>query len=419
MDNHELIISCLQKFYSSLKSLNSFGTNNNLYDDVSDLDTFFSEFRNITFILQKQLKDTWQKEIYKSLKEKYLLNDELKWFVDMRNKTTKEIPFELKKELKISLYLETGILIISDPKMIINFEESFESAINYLKNILNEKYLGVELFFSSEIIFKEKGQNIDLYPRIKYGINHMSKFLEELQRMIPCNCEECIKLNSIIEPLLNKVLTNEIKFINDYTLGKELIQGEKVEMYFPSTSEKIVNLSDVRGSLENAFYSGSNGDIHELFKKFISLHLTMFELSSGNIMPNFMIIYFDNTYRTIVFTATTKSTFFRKVQELLNLRDFDEIIAIFYCGEYYEYDPIELESLINVTYDERKNFAKHEVLSFSMLDISGKVVTIALDESEINNKEYVIQTVDNGFNEGNDLRYNLTWLDPIRMKLKK
>lgn len=56
MDNHSIIFPALQKYYSALKSLDDFGCHGNFFDDVSHLDTFFSEFRNITFVVQKELK---------------------------------------------------------------------------------------------------------------------------------------------------------------------------------------------------------------------------------------------------------------------------------------------------------------------------------------------------------------------------
>lgn len=97
MINHNILSSALQKYYSALKSLNAFGFNDNFFDDVSSLDTFFSEFRNITFVVQKSLGDKENKDIYDKLRIDFLTGDTLKWFVCTRNETTKEKPFPLKK----------------------------------------------------------------------------------------------------------------------------------------------------------------------------------------------------------------------------------------------------------------------------------------------------------------------------------
>ena len=52
------------------------------------------EFRNITFVLQKQLQTEEEKIVYHELKSKYLENDSMKWFVEKRNEVSKEKSFE-------------------------------------------------------------------------------------------------------------------------------------------------------------------------------------------------------------------------------------------------------------------------------------------------------------------------------------
>lgn len=97
MEAHEILAPALQKYYSALKSLYDFGQQGDFFDDVSNLDKFFSEFRNITFVIQKAVGTEENREIYSQLRTKYLAGEISKWFVDERNKTTKERPFDLKK----------------------------------------------------------------------------------------------------------------------------------------------------------------------------------------------------------------------------------------------------------------------------------------------------------------------------------
>ena len=68
MENHEILAPALQKFYSALKSLDEFGRYGIFFDDVSNLDKFFSEFRNITFVIQKNLKTEENKKTYEELR---------------------------------------------------------------------------------------------------------------------------------------------------------------------------------------------------------------------------------------------------------------------------------------------------------------------------------------------------------------
>ena len=91
-DNQCVCCNALQKFYSALKNLNSFSINNDIIDNISALDCFFSEFRNITFVLQKDFKDNNLGEEYEKLNLKYLKNDNMKWFINKRNSTIKQAP---------------------------------------------------------------------------------------------------------------------------------------------------------------------------------------------------------------------------------------------------------------------------------------------------------------------------------------
>ena len=53
-----------------------------IFDDVSNLDKFFSEFRNITFVIQKNLKTEENKKTYEELRDSLLSGDTLKWFIN-------------------------------------------------------------------------------------------------------------------------------------------------------------------------------------------------------------------------------------------------------------------------------------------------------------------------------------------------
>lgn len=53
-----LLYPAMHKFYSALSSLEKFEKGSNFFDNISYLDNFFSEYRNITFVLQKSLSNT-------------------------------------------------------------------------------------------------------------------------------------------------------------------------------------------------------------------------------------------------------------------------------------------------------------------------------------------------------------------------
>lgn len=303
MENHEILSSALQKFYSALTSLDEFGKNGNFFDDVSNLDKFFSEFRNITFVIQKNLKTEENKKIYNKLREVILSGDNLKWFIEMRNKTTKEKPFELKKELTISLYLPNGLYSLKDQRLVVDVDKSFNEALNYIRFVCFEQLKLVEVFFTSRITFRESNDIVDLYPKIRNGIDQMNYFLREMEKFFPCDCEICCALKKKIESLLHNIQFKELNFTNDYTLelGKEAVNGEKAAIYFSMKGSEFIPCSEPRTSLDNPIFKNYKGCLQQLFLCFASMHTIIFKMQKHSIIPVFMLIYNDHTFRPSLF----------------------------------------------------------------------------------------------------------------------
>lgn len=107
-----ILLSAYQKYYSALSNLDRFSKENDFFDNISCLDAFFSEYRNITFVIQKSIsKDEVLNEIYTRLRDKHLKNPLSKWLLDKRNETIKQHPFELEKKIYISVYLPNATLV--------------------------------------------------------------------------------------------------------------------------------------------------------------------------------------------------------------------------------------------------------------------------------------------------------------------
>jgi len=419
MENHEIMTSAMQKYYSALKSLDDFGWSGNFFDDVSNLDKFFSEFRNITFVIQKALKTEENKKIYKELRDKLLLGDTLKWFINSRNKTTKEKPFELRKELVIDMYLPFGLYTLKDPCLVVNMDSSFGNALDYIRSEFIEKIGLVEVFFTSRIVFYEADETFDLYPKIKDGILQMSKFLEKMKECFFCDCEICHSLNEQIKVLFRNVLCKELNFTNDYTmeLRKEIVKGEKGEMYFSAGNSQCIPISELKASLDNPLFKDAKGSLCNLFFRFVSMHTAIFQMQEHDIMPVFMLVYSNQTYRMIPFISTTKATSYRKVIEIISMPDFDKVSAVFYCGAFYAYDMGQLSDISNKPYSERINVAKEEILSFILIAKEGEMA-VTLDESRVDDMEYVSEQTKEATWDKTGSSVSHGWLNPIRQRIK-
>ena len=420
MENHNVLSPALQKYYSALQSLNDFGLKGNFFDDVSQLDKFFSEFRNITFVIQKGAGTDKNRKVYRELCNRFLTGETLKWFIDKRNETTKEAPFPLKKELIIDVYLPTGKLRLEHKKLIIDMDETFDDALAIIKSIfLNDLGL-TEVFFSAKVNFSEEGSDVDLYPKIIEGISRMNAFMAKLSDIFPCTCEHCTALKQQTELLYKKALLKDITFVNDYTLeiDKELSIGDKVEMYLNDESSRYSSISNMRTSLDNPLYADTRGCIFSIFERFMKFHIVIYQMQKHTIMPVFNVIYSDNTSQMIPFVATTKSTFYRKVNEIIEKTNFDEVSAVFYCGEYYYHNFKQFPEINTMPYSERLKMAEKELLCFTIISKQIGERTISFDTQRIDDAGYIIEQLHHIERQGKEEQITLDWLNPIREKLK-
>lgn len=418
MGHHEILAPALQKYYSALKSFCDFGQHGDFFDDISNLDKFFSEFRNVTFVIQKGLKTKENKAIYEKLRSEHLSGDTLKWFVEKRNQTTKEKPFDLKKELCIDLYLPGKIVTLTDTRLVVDVEGSFNDALKYIRSTFFDKFNLLEVYFTSRVIFRESGHEIDLCSKIKCGISQMNNFIKAMTAQFPCDCRYCTELREKITDLYVKVRSKELAFISDYSLeiGKGPCMGDKVEMYISTDKNEQFAFSDLRLPLDNPIFKEAQGCFINLFLSFASMHTAIFQMQKHKIMPVFMLVYRDQTYRMAPFVATSKATFYRKIMELIAIPDFDEVDAVFYCGEYYTYGPDQFETINEKPYSERTVMAQTEELAFVMLTRENFEMSLTLDEKRIDDMKYVAQQFKQVEREKSQPS-SFDWLNPIRQKL--
>lgn len=187
-------------------------------------------------------------------------------------------------------------------------------------------------------------------------------------------------------------------------------------MYLSAGGGSPLPISSLRQSLNNMIFGEAKECLSQLFLKFISINIVSFQLQEHQIMPVFMVVYSDQTYRMIPFIATSKSTFYRKVLEILAMPDFGEADAVFYCGEYYWYDIDQLSEINEKPYSERTPMAKSEVLAFSMIIKNGNEMNINFDEHRIDDMEYVAERI-RELDWTKELPAPFDWLNPIRQLL--
>ena len=95
-----LLYPAYQKYYSALRNLDRFDKEADFFDNITCLDGFFSEYHNVTFVIQSQLKHTEHFGLYELARRTHLKDH---WFAEKRNETIKQAPFQLVKSIRLTI----------------------------------------------------------------------------------------------------------------------------------------------------------------------------------------------------------------------------------------------------------------------------------------------------------------------------
>lgn len=164
----DVIYPILQKYYNALNSLNSLNIAKDIFESIPLIDNFFAEFRNITFVMQKNFNTKELKEYYRTKQEEFLNDNSLRWFIDKRNETVKENPFKLEKEVLVYAYLPDYCGKIVDSRLNIDNDIPLETLEQVIKAYLTKYNKNSDIYFSIDILFKENGSEIDIFKNKKW-----------------------------------------------------------------------------------------------------------------------------------------------------------------------------------------------------------------------------------------------------------
>ena len=150
-----LLAPALQKFYSALKSLERFSTENSFFDNTSSIDTFLSEFRSVTFALQTSLRRKDHPDYIKN-RDAILAKDPIisKWLNDQRVTIIHQHPFNLKKILRVVVYDSGNAVELKKYDQTVEKEEPFGTYLQVVRN----SFLAVqtpEIYFLANTIIVE------------------------------------------------------------------------------------------------------------------------------------------------------------------------------------------------------------------------------------------------------------------------
>lgn len=405
-----LLYPAYQKMYSALSHLERFDKESNFFDNISAIDCFFTEYRNITFAMQASLKHTEFYTVYEKNRNQYLTDH---WFIDKRNKITKQKPFDLIKEIKIVLYLPFGGFTVCEKKYSVENDLPLESIFSELKKMLCEvdKY---EVCFSVSYSFHEADSDIDLLEKLLHGITSMKSFMEAMEHDFEEKCSLCDQLKERI----NKIhLTNvplDFLLINDYTYYPDkdyFDRAERVSMMLSLDGKKVANHYPISCMTQSKYFNYDGTP----FGSFTLMYAMLRVISPGiDIMPAIMIIYDDETYDLDAFGGTMKTTMYRKIAEAARLIEQENVAEVCYMSLY---SIVPIKSDTPRVSRERIQQSTSDILVCASIDKQLNEKEYTFDGKAMESMEYVAYVMKSGLKK--HLEISATNLFPIRYAFEK
>lgn len=365
MMQEDLLLPAYQKLYAALQSLERFSKGQDLFENISCIDSFLSEFRNVTFVLQKSLAHTDYLAAYNTLRDNHLNNSDCSWLVEKRNEVLKEKPFSLEKQLSLTLYLPNGAGAFPGETYTIEDEEDYSSLIEMVKRVI-EKIPAIEVFFSVEFIYKEVGSERNLFGTIDNGIDSILALLEDLDKMIGGEKSKAREL--VLEKIKNLHFHSAPKdfwFIDDYVFYRKdhvFEKGERFEVIMPKVSGQYKVLCEMAGVKNKGHF------IEETFDAFVKIHIGTFSVQK-KIAPTLLILNEDGVLSMGMYDASLKTTTYRKIHEIADkIEKGESIVAVFHVCEMLCYNNPEL---FNQDYSYRSKSEHSELLWFNKVTREG------------------------------------------------
>lgn len=391
MKDKGIMFTTFQRFYGALSNLDKFSLANNLIDNIVCLDDFFSSFRSTSFVLQCALAHTEYNSLYDELRKEFLLGNRVcKWMVETRNEVEKQHPFDLLKQVYVTIYTPVSAQILKSEVFSVENDVEYQTIVDSLKESL-KGINTVEVHFSLDFQFKKADDGTDLHNDICAAISIMTNMLKEMYSKIGDCTELCDDLIMKIEELVSKLSENEVIFIDDYVYyaDKDIFErGDRLVPVLPS--EPI----DVREMLRTFGANNPSYDPKEFMKFLAKLHLAMYLKQGRHLMPVICVVYGNNTCRIIPFDSSIRTTTYRKINEIASRVISDDIKYVTLIYEAYKYKNLRYHKL---PYYKRREYNNGELVIVQQIGDGFVPRILMFDTNKICDPKYVDDVLKNCF----------------------
>ena len=397
-----LLYPAYQKFYSAIRCLERFSNETDFFENIACLDAFFSEYRSITLVLQKSLAHTPHIDKYNELIEAGCLDQ---WMNKQRVKTVHIHPVEFFKDIEVSVYFPSkGFTLLSNTYTAEN-DIPLSTLTESLKTVL-QRVDPNEVFFSAKCSFPEKDTGEDVLEKAIAGIESMLSFMEAMYQSVGEECALCEQLRKKIRQ--SKMLYIPSDLVNDYVYYPQTDEFERsgrAAMVLSVNGKKIASRRPLKSFIESEHFNYDGTP----FGNFVLMHAMLRAIQPGmDIMPAIMVVYADKTYDLDAFHADTKTTVYRKLNEVAQRIAKEEIVEVYFMT-LYAY--ISAEGEVPITSKARVKASTSDLLAFMKVDCVLNEEEYVFDGKAMEKMEYVARVMKNG--RKNKLELGLLNMLPI------
>lgn len=398
-----LLYPAYQKLYSALSSLDRFNKEANFFDNISCIDNFFTEYRNVTFVMQASLKHTQYYEDYEANRDKYLDH----WFVDKRNQTTKQRPFPLVKKIEVNVFFSYHGYSVLERSYSVEDDTPLEALYDELKALFAEIETP-EIFFSVTYSFHDGNSSEELLSKLMSGVSQMLAFMKAMDSVIAEECPLCNQLKDKINAIKIPKTPQDILLINDYVyyVQQELFErGERVAMLMCEEGGNALSHIPISSITERA-YLNFDGTV---FGNFTLQHAILRCLTpGGDILTTILIVFSDKTYTLDIFQADIKTTFYRKINETARIIANSDVIEVCIVT-LYAFIPASAD--VSPLSKERLKQATNDCLVCASIDSELNEKEYVFDGKKMENPKYVANVMRQGYKK--QLDYSKRNLFPV------
>ena len=377
------LLPALQKFYNAVKHLNQFALESSFVENIGCLDTFLSEYRSTTFVLQKSLGGAEHPAYQKNLNE-YLLNDKTlcKWFNDQRVEVIHNHPFYLKRILRVIIYDAGNAKVFKEYAHTIENDEPISDYLEELRNTFMA-ITSPEIYFSAQYLFTDidDQKESNIFDLIERGVAAMWRFLHAMKVDLSENSEIENKLLKDIDDIVKEIPQRWIIDAMDYCYYRSddrFERGQSFTMQMPSIRFPKSFLMEQAKQL--------NKTLDSFYDCFIYFHTYAYLFQNRNLLTTFFLEYEDGTYLTIAFTASLRTTMYRFINRVAEQVEKGDITSVYLATETVGYGDIEIQNFdqfLQLNYEEKKKYRTKDYLTFYMITIGGVTIPAIIDTDKL------------------------------------